>query len=474
MGRQNQNCLQIGVSAGGGVVKLWAKLTLMISLIVVSLFSVGGYLIIQKSFDFAMSQIIRQYQMQHTDFRIFMEGKVYEDAPNFDDSLQKLCEAAEFAGSLNSTALYTDEEQELYVSYRMNPDADFMHELTNLEDGYRIKTLGDRQILGIVSTFIIENRNVYFITTNDISDVFVQRAEQYRQALLLNMSLLICVVIGIWIFSKHMTRPLERLTQTSQKIAAGAYKERTNIKTNGEVGALAESFDKMAEAVEEKVNSLEQAVRSREDFVANFSHELKTPMTAIMGYADMLRSHENSPEVQIKAADYIYKESKRMSELSMKLMDLMGLSDEYISIEQTAAQNLKTDMGDRVVWDMQPATILVDKTLMVSVLKNLCRNAEKAEASEILIKGRIKENQYEIVVHDNGKGISEEDISRIKEPFYMADKSHTRTYDGFGLGLALCERILHLHGTSLMIKSEIEVSTTIRFELPLNESDKKI
>ena len=451
--------------------KLWAKLTLTISLIVVVLFSICGYLIIQKSFDFAMQQIIRQYQMQHTDYRIFVEEKAYADESNINGSLPRLYEAVEFVGGLNNTALYTAENEKLYSSYMMNIDTDFMNELIILKDGYRIKEHSDGFVLGVVSTFIVEKKEVYFITVNDISDVFVQKEIQYRQALLLSAVLLICVIICVWIFSKYITSPLQKLSNISERIAGGSYDDRTNITTNDEVGALARNFDKMADAVEEKIDFLEQAVRSREDFVANFSHELKTPMTAIMGYADMLRSHENSPEIQIKSADYIYKESKRISELSLKLMDLMGLSDEHISIELVDVQKLKINIGEYFIWNMLPATVCADKILIISLLKNLCDNAEKAEATEILIKGCVEENKYKITVSDNGKGISEKDMSRIKEPFYMVDRSHAGINDGFGLGLTLCERIANLHGTSLTLESVIGVGTTVGFELPLHKPE---
>lgn len=449
--------------------KLWAKLTLTISLIVVILFSICGYLIIQKSFDFAMQQIIRQYQMQHTDYHIFVEEKAYADESNLNGSLSRLYEAVEYVGGLNNTALYTAENEKLYSSYRMNTDIDFMKELIALKDGYRIKEHSDGFVLGVVSTFNVEKKEIYFITVKDISAVFVQKEIQYRQALLLNTVLLICVIICVWIFSKYITYPIQKLSNISERIAGGSYGDRTHITTNDEVGALAKSFDKMAEAVEEKINFLEQAVRSREEFVANFSHELKTPMTAIMGYADMLRSHENSPEVQIKAADYIYKESRRISELSLKLMDLMGLSDEHISIEPVDVQKLKINIVEHFIWNMQHATVCADKILIISLLKNLCVNAEKAEATEILIKGCVEENKYKITVSDNGKGISEKDMSRIKEPFYMVDRSHAEKNDGFGLGLTLCERIANLHGTSLTLESVIGVGTTVGFELPLHE-----
>lgn len=451
--------------------KLWAKLTLTISLIVVVLFSICGYVIAQKSFDFAMQQITRQYLLQHANYRIFVEKEVYADETNSDVNLQALYEAVESVGGLNRTALYTAENEKLYSSYNMTMDINFIEELTDLKEGYLIKNLSDEFVLGAISTLVVDEKEFYFITANDISDVFVQRETLYRQVLLLNAVLLICVIMGVGIFSKYITSPVQKLSDVSERIASGAYGDRTHIAANDEVGVLARNFDKMAGAVEEKINSLEQAVQSRDDFVANFSHELKTPMTAIMGYADMLRSHENSPEVQIKAADYIYKESRRISALSLKLMDLMGLSDEHIAIEPVDVRKLKINTGECFIWNMQPAEVCADRILIMSVLKNLCDNAEKAEATEVLINGCSAGNKYKITVSDNGKGIAEKDISRIKEPFYTVDRPHTGTNNGFGLGLALSEKIVNMHGTSLTVESMPGVGTTVRFELPLPEPE---
>lgn len=451
--------------------KLWVKFTLTISLIVVVLFSISGYLIIQKSFDFSMHQITRQYLLQHINYRIFIENKVYTDESNIDGNLQTLYETVKFIGGLNRTALYSSENEKLYSSYNMNTNIDFIEELVSLKDGYLIKDISNEVVLGVISTFIIDEEEFYFITINNSRDVFEQRETLHRQSILLSTVLLICVIICVGIFSKYITYPIQKLSNISERIANGSYSDRTHITTNDEVGMLARNFDKMAEAVEEKINFLEQAVQSREDFVANFSHELKTPMTAIMGYADMLRSHENSPEVQIKSADYIYKESRQISELSLKLMDLMGLSDEHISIEPVDIRKLKLNIGDHFIWNMQPATVCADKTLVISLLKNLCDNANKAEATEVLIKGCAEGNRYKITVSDNGKGISEKDMSRIKDPFYMVDRPQSTTNDGFGLGLTLCERIANLHGTSLTFKSEIGIGTTVEFELSLHEPE---
>lgn len=452
--------------------KLWIKLALVISLIIVILFSIGGYLIIHKSLDFAIDQIIRQYMFQHSNYRILIEKEAYEDDLNIDDKLKKLYETVEFIGNINHIALYTFENDKLFSLYNAEIGIDFIGELVELKDGYLTKEVSNEFILGAISTFVIDEQEYYFITVNRSIDIFLQRTTLQRQILLIGIVFLICILICVWIFSKYITLPIQKLTNVSEKIANGSYDDRTHIISNDEVGILARNFDKMADTIEEKINSLNQSIQSRDDFVSNFSHELKTPMTSIIGYADMLRSYENSPEVQIKSANLIYKESKRISELSLKLMDLMGLSDEHVAIEPIDAEKLKHDTGKHFIWNMQPSTVYADKILINSMLKNLCDNAEKAGANRIIIKGYIEEDKYRIAISDNGRGISQEDISRIKEPFYRTDKDRAGTHVGYGLGLSLCEKISNLHGSSLIFESVIGYGTTVSFELFLYQLEK--
>lgn len=130
-----------------------------------------------------------------------------------------------------------------------------------------------------------------------------------------------------------MTRPLEQLEQASRQIAAGAYSQRTAIHGSDEIASLSRSFDEMAQAVEGTVQTLQQNARQKDDFVAAFTHELKTPMTSILGFADILRSGEVSPATRRTAADYIYHESKRLEALSGNLLALMGLEQQPPQLE---------------------------------------------------------------------------------------------------------------------------------------------
>lgn len=450
--------------------KLWAKLCLAISVVITLLFGVGGHLIIQKSFDFSFEQIIRQYQYQHVHYRIFFENMIFRDTEYPDEiSEQKVLETAQFLGGLSSFGIYYENLSALYSSSTMPTDTEFLNDLIQEMDGYIIKDYGDKTLLGVVSVENINGEDLYLITVNNIHEVFVQRDEQYRQMVFLNILLLLITLIFVLFFSIRITRPLKKLTVASEKIANGALRERTNIRSKDEIGLLSGSFDKMAEAVEEKVDSLEQTVRAREDFISNFSHELKTPMTAIMGYADMLRSYQSEPEVQIKAANYIYKESKQLGELSLKLMDLMSLSEEHIELAAISTTALKVASIPDINWKLQPATVIADKLLLQRVLINLCTNARNAGAKSIIVSGTVQTGAYQIAVTDDGCGIPSEEIARITEPFYRIDKVRSRKNNGFGLGLSLCDKILKIHHTVLTITSTSNIGTSCTFSLPLDE-----
>src|SRR5699024_676139 len=109
---------------------------------------------------------------------------------------------------------------------------------------------------------------------------------------------LLCAAVVVVLLSRRMTRPLALLNRASGEIAAGAYDRRTAVPGDDEIAQLSRSFDHMAAAVEDKVAQLELSVRQRDDFMGAFTHELKTPMTSIIGYADMLRSMHCDPDEQ--------------------------------------------------------------------------------------------------------------------------------------------------------------------------------
>ncbi len=231
-----------------------------------------------------------------------------------------------------------------------------------------------------------------------------------------------------------------------------------------------------------ELNHLEELASRREDFIASFAHELKTPLTAIIGYADMLRSKEMPPKSRFTAAGYIFSEGKRLEALSLKLLDIMVVGkqdfekrryDSGVLIREVAAVTVPSVSDEGISLDIrwEKAEIEIEPDLFKTLLINLVDNARKASkrGQSIELFGKNEEGGYAFYVRDYGRGMRQEDMAKITEPFYMVDKSRSRAQNGAGLGLALCKRIAQLHGTQLEYISQPEKGTTVRLFLPGGE-----
>lgn len=227
-----------------------------------------------------------------------------------------------------------------------------------------------------------------------------------------------------------------------------------------------------------EMENLTEAAERREEFIASFAHELKTPLTAIIGYADMLRSREMTPKNRFTAAGYIFSEGKRLESLSLKLMEIIVSGKQGIErrrfdapyfIREVAAVTVPSLAGDGMTLDMrwEPGEVWIEPDLFKTLMINLIDNARKASRRGQTVEffGKHTEGGYAFYVRDHGRGMKKEDLGRITEPFYMIDKSRSRAQNGAGLGLALCQRIAELHGTELEFESEPDKGTTVRIEL---------
>ena len=228
--------------------------------------------------------------------------------------------------------------------------------------------------------------------------------------------------------------------------------------------------------------------KQKEDFTAAFAHELKTPLTSIIGYADMLNSLKLTEEECSEAYFYIYSQGKRLESLSHKLLDLVSMDKSPLTSKPISTkeleQNIRITM--RPIWknrgirgkvDLEKANLQGDGELLLSLFYNLLDNAVKAldkgEKSFILMKGTCVEGFYEFKVVDNGRGIPAEEISRITEAFYMVDKSRSRKEGGAGIGMALCQKIIQLHNGTMNVESRLGEGTVIKVLFPRKESRTK-
>ena len=284
---------------------------------------------------------------------------------------------------------------------------------------------------------------------------------------------LLALAVSAW-----LSQPLKRLSEATKRVAAGELSERVQVTGDDEIGQLSADFNIMAEQMERQVRELTDAARRQEDFLHSFAHETKTPLTSIIGYAELLRARPGQPELVREGAAYIYQEGRRLESLSRKLMDLVVLDREGIALRavempaflERMAGTLRPALeqrGIRLEFAAEPGTVSIDPDLMESVCLNLLDNARKAVTGQgvIQLSGISEGPGYCIQVTDNGRGIPAEDLGRLTEAFYMVDKSRSRAEGGAGLGLSVCQRIVSLHGGTMEFESTPGQGTRVRVHL---------
>ena len=237
--------------------------------------------------------------------------------------------------------------------------------------------------------------------------------------------------------------------------------------------------------MERTIGTLEENLRQREEFVAAFTHEIKTPMTTMIGYSDLLRSQSCDADTVHLAAGYIHSETSRLAALSQNLLMLLGLSREQVQLQpvllEPVLEQLRTSLGVLpggavlLVEGDTDCTVLTQSDLLLVLLRNLVQNAARAKPKDGCVRLDCTmcaaENCLHIAVRDTGCGIPPQDLPHVTQTFYMVDKSRARSGGGSGIGLALCERIAALHGSALRIESTLGEGTSVYFALPLIESE---
>ena len=226
----------------------------------------------------------------------------------------------------------------------------------------------------------------------------------------------------------------------------------------------------------ERMEKLQEVAEKQELLMGALSHEMRTPLTSIIGYSDTLRHVKLKDEQKDRALEHINREGKRLEALSGKMLQLLGLYQNHaIQMEMTPAGELLKNVIDmerepaekknvQLKTEYEAFSMKMDAALMESLLVNLIDNALKATVAggSIWVKAYEKAGKKIFEVSDTGIGIPEEELGKITDAFYMVDKSRSRKEGGSGLGLALCVKVAELHGGFLQIESQPGEGTTVR------------
>jgi len=296
------------------------------------------------------------------------------------------------------------------------------------------------------------------------------------------------VSIGIaFLIARSIARPLQRIAAATEEIARGNYDEQLNITSPEEVRRLANSFNLM-------VREVKSSQQAQQDFVANVSHDLKTPLTSIQGFSQAILDGAASDEgARRRAAQIIHEEADRMARLVDDLLDLarieagqIVMARDSVALSQllqecTEKMALRAEQGEVTLEVESDKNLVVkaDRHRLAQVINNLLDNALKhtppggrislaaRSVPEVVGKpGRQRGVLAEITVSDTGAGIPPEDLSRIFERFYRGDKSRTKEGKGAGLGLAIAREIILAHGGDIKAESVVGLGTKFTTTLP--------
>ncbi len=206
-------------------------------------------------------------------------------------------------GSGRMLRISDEEKSVLYAGDGFEADEALLELTDENTRTYRTILLNGRYYIQTGSTFHALDRVLYLETLRDVSEVFSERELGFRVYRRVTIIILILGMVIMYLISFLLTKPIRLLTRATKRMAAGDYDYRARTVSSDELGQLTLDFNHMAEALEENINKLEDEIQAREDFVGAFAHELKTPLTAIIGYADMLRSRQMDGEKSILSAN---------------------------------------------------------------------------------------------------------------------------------------------------------------------------
>ncbi len=335
---------------------------------------------------------------------------------------------------------------------------------------------GGKSFLLAASRIVLERTPYILVTVTDATEMARLRDKQLHDvrlfSLLFSLTIAVILLIMVW----WLTRPLQKINTAVRQIAQGNYRRRVWLRGKGELAELAHNLNRMAAAIEENVDSLEQVADAQKTFIANLAHEMKTPLTSILGFGDILRVKKKvTDEERRDYAGVIVEETKRLRALSGKLLELITMGNAKLDfaeislpgLVQEVELSLQPVLAARqmtLVCDVPAVTITADAELFKSLLYNLADNAMKASKSGQAIEirgGYTAEGRLRLMVADKGIGIPQKEIAKITQPFYMLDKARSRKAGGAGLGLALCVEIARLHGADLTIESKVGKGTCV-------------
>ncbi len=446
---------------------------LMIAVFVPVLLSVA-YAMSEKSFSLSMER--EQQRAQMTESFIAADVKKALDGLNY----SALTEAAR-----QYRKAYAAQGIELIFAYNglpiggaELPDGRYS-ELLNGSRCAMLDTLNAPQRYAIAEPITAKTT---LLMLRDVSDLYALRDELRHTYALYAVLGAALVALLSYLIAWRFVRPVRSLTRATRRLDDTA--ADLPLARKDELGALARSFAQMQEAVRARENSLREEAANRQALLDALAHELRTPLCALLGDVRLLELDTFPPEKRAALLDEMAHEIKRLADMDAQLMKLTRLSHEPIERKPVAVLALLSQTANRLRAQADGVAIVVsgdgstidggtsnggtvdgDAELLSLLCDNLTVNALRASHAGQTVTLTALPDGFS--VHDDGAGMTQEQLAHIFEPFYKADKARARKAGGAGLGLSLCKRIAELHGGSVAYVTAPSEGTTATFTTSL-------
>ena len=391
------------------------------------------------------------------------------DSRTVENSLVNYC----FSRFADASSVLMRGEETLCSGVSVDPRA--LLPLSEIEYGAQLteREIEGRNVLIVGSLVMVRSTSYAVYVVEDISTTYNSIATMAWTFVIVSMAGILLGAESIALLMRRSTSPLTALALTARRIAGGEYGIRASVDTHDEVGALADDFNRMAEAMETRIAELMETAERQRLFIGGVTHEFKTPLTALLLHSRMLRRANMTNEEKDASLEHIETQCEWLERLVQTLLKLITLERdierrpcEVDALFDTVRQNTQKSLADRgvtLITHSGGGTLNCNADLIQSLLINLVDNAAKAYDTDAPDKRVFLTFSADTIeVRDFGRGIPEKAMGRIFEPFYMADKSRSKKAGGSGLGLALVKRIADAHDAELTVKSGVGKGTTVR------------
>lgn len=467
--------------------KFWQKIYVFSLAIFILIFNLSGIIIIEKNHSQMLKKEVNRSLDEDLGIYLGLNGsrsflKSFESFMDITELNNKVLE--DFAKNyLKSSSKDTyieildSNKKKVFSNINFKLPKDRIETKSNnpRERNYIIRDVNEKTLLFVTNSMNISNEHYKINYIKDISYVYNLRKDQY--IFFVKLDLVVCLIFAVFMMfvSKYITKPINVIIDTTKKISNGDLSKRVEISSKDEMGVLAQNFNSMTDTIENTVEELKNVNSEKQIFIDNFSHEIKTPLTSIIGYSSLLRTTKYNEKTFSECLDMVYKEGRRLENLSFNLMKLVNLRNDDFDMKK---ENLKNILN-YVVEITEPkikakninlhvkfkdAYVIVEKQLIIMLITNFLDNAIKAceENGNIYLRITTNEDNIILEIKDDGIGIPKEHLHKVKEPFYMVDKSRSRKDNGAGLGLSICHKIMEVHKAKFDIQSKVNEGTTIK------------